>query len=259
MKPPSLSVVLTLNDRDVTVMSRVFGSLREQPFDQLVVVLDRAPQHVVAFVDAYARADERTDVVSIEGPPGWRSPVKAWNAGFGRVMSELTYMLSSETIQGADNIKLAKELLADRPAVLFGKAECDCGPEGKEVTWGDGAPGNLLVDSAHPRPLGFVCAMPTWVLRATGGFDEAFAEGLWYDDDDLFRRVWDVLPLFVFDDRVTGVHQHHERPVLATPEGQAATERNLGVIVRKWGTASPFQLVKAQAEKEEGRTWWLAP
>ena len=62
-------------------------------------------------------------------------------------------------------------------------------------------------------------------VRQVGGMDEGFMRGLWYDDDAFTYELWQTGLPFVFDDSVSGVHQHHERPVLATPDGQAAIAR----------------------------------
>ena len=250
MISPTLSIVMTINDRPRDVLKRVFDSIRDEPFDQLVICLDATPAPLPYFISEYwSHLGSRLYMVSIVRDPGWLSPVKAWNTAFAHVISELTYCISSEVIQTCGNIARAKEILASEPAVLFGKAECSCGPEGKEVDWGGSAPGNLLVDSAHPRPLGFIMAMPTWLLRATGGYDETFMQGYWYDDDDFVYRLWQQGVPFVFNDTVSGLHQHHARPILDTPSGQAGIANNRSYIIRKHGHERPWAQEKTVIER----------
>jgi hypothetical protein len=263
---PTLSVCMTINDRPKYVLDAVFRSLRLQDglIDQIVICFDGAPHGIIGHVEeeAYSLMGEKIDVrmPKIDRPPGWLSPVRAWNRAFAEVTSELTYCISSEVIQAPGNILRAKELLAKQPAVVFGKCECSCGPDGREVNWDGPTPGNLLVDSAHPRPLGFIMAMPTWVLRATGGYDEEFMEGYWLDDDDFVYRIWQEGPAFIFDDGISGVHQHHERPVLDTPEGQAGIARNQAYMMQKYGCLRPMEREKILTERTvPGQTTWYRP
>jgi len=266
MKPPTVSVVMCINERPPEVMDAVFRSLAGEPFDQMVIVMDRSPSEVTKFVRDFWYGQKAVNIVEIAGKPGWLCPAKAWNIGWGRVSSELTYCISSEVIQAAGNISRAREILSGPPAVLFGKAECSCGPEGTEVNWHGRAPGNLLVDAAHPRPLGFIMALPTWALRMTKGMDEGFMRGYWYDDDDLIYRLWRLGLPFVFDDSVSGVHQHHERASL-TQEGIAI---NRAYILSKHGTEHPWsppppegvtatagRTVMLPADAQDLDSWWL--
>ena len=43
-----LSVLMTIYERETPVLDAVFGSLKPQPFDELVIVLDRAPGGIEA-------------------------------------------------------------------------------------------------------------------------------------------------------------------------------------------------------------------
>ena len=251
MRRPRITVVITVYDRPEDVLRRVFDSLAPQPFDEAVIVLDRTPAKCAEYCRGYWRSDGRVRFVEIAGKPGWLCPARAWNVGFGQVDTELVYCLSSEVIQDRENIRRTVDLLADQPAVLFGKAECSCGPQGTEVNWGGTAPGNLLVDSAHPRHLGFIWACPTWILRATGGFDEGFGGGFWYDDDDFNYRIWQQGAPFVFDDTISGFHQHHERPELS----QEGIARNLAYITKKHPNG--YRVIPNSVDHpHKTRTWW---
>ena len=243
MKRPTIAVCLTIHDRPEDVLKRVFDSLLPQSFDQMVVVLDRAPSRLDGFVRSYLWDDDRIEIVSIDGGMGWRCPAMAWNTAFGRVRTELVYCLSSETIQEPGSVRAAAELLDGPPAIVFGRAECSCGPDGGEVNWNGTAPSNLLCDAAHPRPLGFIWAGPMWAIRSIGGYDEGFMAGHWYDDNDFFFRLWNLGIPFVFTDRIGGLHLHHDRHSLS-----AETIRiNHDYIVKKWGKIPVVQPVSSDA------------
>lgn len=209
------TLALTINNRDPETTRKVAESLKTpgNQADQVVIVLDRpTPEARSAAIEAYG-AFKNAIFPEIEGDPGWICPAKAWNTALEATSGDLMVMISSDVVQGPDNLATLGDLALPNTAV-FGKCECSCGPSGNEVNWGGTAPGNLLVDAAHPRPLGFIVAVPTASLRAIGGWDEAFMKGLWYEDDDIFRRLWASGVNFSFSDRVYGVHQHHERPHL---------------------------------------------
>lgn len=252
-----ISICFTINDRPVPVLDTVFGSLRDQTHDECVVVLDRTPEPLAAYIRNYWRADARTRFVEIAGEPGWRSPVKAWNAGFSALTGDAIYAFSSETVQAAGNVEKARAMLLAEPTTLvFGRCECSCGPQGSEVNWGGLAPGNLLCSAEHPRPMGFIWASRLAPLRVIGGFDTAYDAGLWYDESDLFYRLWRQGLDFAFDDSISGTHLHHERPVLNTPDGQTAIQRNAMYTTWKHGCLNPLDNVLRRVESRPGRTVW---
>lgn len=252
-----LSACLTIHSRETPVLAAMFGSLREQPFDEMVVVLDRSPKEVEEAARDYWRGDRRVIFTKIEGPPGWGSPVPPWNRAFEIITGDVIFAFSSEVVHAPENIANARRILAEEPnSLVFGKASCSCGPNGGEVNWGGATPSNLLVDAAHPRPLGFIWAGPAANVRKVGGMDPEFAKGFWYDDDDFFIRLWRTGLDFIFDDSISGVHLHHPRPGLATPEGQAKIAINAAYMQRKHGTIQPWAQTSRFAQSLPGRTVW---
>jgi hypothetical protein len=244
----NISLILTIHDRTPDVSRAVADSFRlpgNAP-DEVIVVLDRpTPEAASGASQAWAGWTGVLEkpvltFVALDGPPGWRSPVTAWNAGFEAATGDAVYCISSETVQQAWNVDAARRMLADEATVIHGKAECSCGPSGTEVNWGGTAPGNLLCDVAHPRPLGFIWAGPLDHIKRIGGYDPAFAQGLWYDDADFFWRLWQTGLPFTFTDAISGVHLHHDRPGLVSAEGQAGIARNQAVMLAKWGRLDMF-------------------
>ena len=253
----TISVVLTVQERKREDLWRVFDSLRDQVHDSMVLVIDRTPTELLRGMRDYWQDDPRVNCVLLDGDPGWRSPVAAYNAGLSAVVTDLLYFISSDTVQEPGNVARARSLLeADDNIVVHGKAECSCGPQGQEVNWGGQAPGNLLCDAAHPRPLGFIWAMHARYLKHGLMYDEAFSEGLWHDDTDFMLRLWNRGLDFVFDDSIAGTHLHHARPGL---EGQEAAEkiaRNAALMLRKHGTTYPWPTLPRINILDQGRTEW---
>lgn len=252
-----LSAIITLNDRDINICDTVWASMREQDHDEFVIVLDRTPAPLAEYARRWWSGDPRTRFVTIDGEPGWRSPVRAWNAGFRAVTGDFVYAFSSETVQRPQNLEHARALLTAEPRTLiFGKAECSCGPYGHEVNWNGTAPGNLLCDSEHARPLGFIWAGPAENVRQIDGYDEGFAEGFWFDDNDFFYRLWRSGLDFAFDDSISGIHLHHERPGLATQAGQLGIQRNAAHILAKHYTQDPLGSITKRLQYGPGRCAW---
>ena len=252
-----LSVLCTVNERPAPVLDAAFGSLREQPFDEMIIVLDRTPREVSDHCHRVWEDNQRVQFVELEGKPGWQSPVPAWNAAFKAMTGDALYAFSSEVVHAPQNIAVARRLLDEYPeSLIFGKAVCSCGPGGNEVNWGGAAPGNLLVDAAHPRPLGFIWAGPAAPVRQIGGMDPRFAYGLWFDDDDFFFRLWRLSLNFVFTDEISGVHLHHDRPVLATARGQKLIERNRAYMLQKYQTLRPLDGALKHETRQPGLTIW---
>lgn len=255
-----LSVGMTIYERETPVLDAVFGSLRGQPFDEMVVVLDRTPVGIEEHCRKAWGGDERVRFERLEGPPGWGSPVPAWNRFFAEATGDFLFAFSSEVVHAPQNIEVASRMLEVGPqTVVFGKCMCSCGRWGHEVNWGGEAPGNLLVDAAHPRPLGFIWAGPIANVQAIGGMDTEFAGGFCYDDDDFFMRLWRTGLDFVFTDEISGTHLHHNRPGLASEAGQAGIRRNEAIMVRKYGTIRPWLQTKHHEIRSPGLTRWSHP
>ena len=251
-----LSAAITIHDRPRDVLTRVFDSMKPQSHDEFIIVLDRTPNPLADWVRAYWALDERTKIVKISGEPGWVSPVRAWNRAFKAVTGDYIYCFSSETVQAEGNIERAKAFLADGSTLVQGAATCSCGPGGTEVNWGGTAPGNLLCDAAHPRPLGFIWAAPMLAVNDIDGYDDNFSRGLWYDDNDFFVRLWRRGLDFLFADAISGIHIHHDRPVLSTPEGQAKIAHNAALITAKFGTVDPWANTPRISTFKPGETRW---
>jgi len=277
-----VSACLTINNRSYEVCKAVADSLMlpgNTP-DEMVIVLDRCTPEVRDGAHAaYDRLDCPVRWITIPGEPGWRSPVKAWNLAFLAATGDVLYCFSSETVQAGGNLERVRRFMqeehdeyfdgwaGDDPpkdkipighsnevSVYHGSVSCSCGPEGQEVNWGGSAPGNLFCDAAHPRPLGFIWAAPAWAVKQINGYDEGFASGFWYDDDDFFYRLWKTGLDFVFTDDIRGTHLHHERGELS----QEGIARNKAHMLTKYPMGFDAQTPRLE-EKKPGRTTWRHP
>ncbi len=256
MNLPSVSVCMTINDRKPEVVDRVFESFKGQDFQQMVICFDRPEGQIKDHIDKRWKDDPRYTPVVVEGEKGHLCPARAWNRAFEAVQSEITYCISSEVIQGPQNVQRAKEMMRCRPIALFGK----CVDSQLQVQYEDGRMDNTYCSTQRPRPLGFVMALPTWALRTIGGYDEAFMPGFCYEDDDFTYRLWSIPLDFVFDDNVHGVHQYHPRGFMSNNGGQEKVRHNERLFIDKWGAARPLKNEMDRGdiftETINGILWW---
>jgi len=249
-----VSLVLTINNRTPEVSQKVSDSFRlpGNSVDEAIIVLDRPTQEAREGAEnAWADMPWAVRFVEIDGPPGWICPAKAWNAAYKAATGDLLYQISSEVVQDEGNVEKMRKLCTDGNTVVFGACH-----NSESVAIVDGAPPGLLASAAMPRPLGFIVCYPRQKMLDIGGNDLKFMDGLWYEDDDLFIRMWRAGVDFVFDDSVHGIHLHHERPVLASPEGQAGIQRNSAYMLLKHGSLQPWAGALRLTESRPGRTTW---
>ena len=110
----SITLVLTVHDRAAEVSAQVAASFMTTGNlpDAAVIVLDRPTEEARAgAIAAYGPLPCKTTFVELDGPPGWLSPVRAWNAGFAVVETEYLYAISSEVVQEEGNLLNAELLL----------------------------------------------------------------------------------------------------------------------------------------------------
>lgn len=240
--PMTATILLTVNDRPVQMLRNTADALNGTAVH---VVYDGTPPPLKAILMSKAFRGAGVSVVKRE--PGWICPARAWNTGFSDITSEYVICISSDVILKQGSVDRIFKLISGPPVVVFGKC-VDDGPEPLI----NGPNPNLLCSAEQQRPLGFIVAMPMWAVRTVGGYDEAFMDGLWYEDDDFMTRLFATGVPFVFDDAVSGVHQHHQRPVLDTQEGLAKVKRNRALIISKHGEEHPWNSVLKTGWKAEG-------
>ena len=249
------SLILTINNRTPEVSQKVADSFKlpGNKVDEVVVVLDRAPddiKHGVA--KAWAGTECMIHYVALGGEPGWLGPARAWNAGFKAATGDLFYCISSEVVQEEGNVETAEGLAADGNTAVFGACH-NSKPENLVV----GADPGLLVSSKMARPLGFIVCMPADKVKNIGGFDEAYMDGFWFDDDDFFLRMWNSGVDFLFEDKIHGTHLHHERPDLNTLEGQAKIATNRALMIQKHGRAHPWNDIPRITSYGHNQVRWM--
>jgi len=101
-----LSACLTINERPTPVLDAMFGSLADQPFDEMVIVFDRSPLEVVTHCRDYWKGMTGSSLAH-QRAAGWRSPVPAWNRAFGMLTGDFLFAFSSEVVHAPQNVRVA--------------------------------------------------------------------------------------------------------------------------------------------------------
>ena len=266
-----MSVMVPIHDKPVEVIMRVIRALRGQGIAEGILVMDRASREVLGATSeatGIVKADDDplpfldARFVYLEGRPGWRSPCIAANAGLAKITGDITIYNPSDVVQRAGNIEVVRAHFAEHPkSVLFGRVT----ESNPDLAKGQAHAGPVLQGSDNPRPMTFLTAYPTEALKAIGGWDELFQEGVCYEDDDLAARLWKHGLDFVFDDCFVGVHQSHERVFDGNNASQGYwTDYRVGLnrshMVRKHGRDSARNVVMQDKPKivtGDGRVEWL--
>lgn len=252
---PTVAVMVPVHEKPDETIRAVLGSLDAKESDRIIIVLDRARESLHRVAEAFGR------IVVLDGHPGWRSPCIAANFGLSEIDSDITIYNPSDIVQAQGNIDIVRAHFTERPnSVLFGRV-VESNPD---MCKGAGHAGPVLQGSDNTRPMTFLTAYPTAALRAIGGWDELFQEGVCYEDDDLAARLWKYGLDFVFDDRFSGVHQSHERVYTGSNGSQGYwTDYRVGInrghMVRKHGRESAIGVVmqdKPRILKAPGRVEW---
>jgi len=257
---PTVSLVMTVHNRTADVSMQVADSFNEEgnEVDEVVIVLDRPTDRArEGVLRAWGGPNypAGTKIVELDGEPGWICPARAWNAAYEAATGDLLYQISSEVVQDPGNVKRARERAKFCDVAVFGA--CHNSEDSQLVI---GAEPGLLASSKMTRPLGFIACYPRKAMLAIGGNDLDFMDGLWYEDDDLFLRLWNSGLSFAFDDTIHGVHLDHDRPDLATPEGNLKIQRNANLMLQKHGTLHPWPtLLRVEHRHPDGLLTWTHP
>lgn len=150
----------------------------------------------------------------------WINPCVPFNMGFERISGDIVLIQNPECAHVGDVIKYAAD--NTRPNVYISFSARNMRDREMRML-GDACP-NLKVSVEriggahwynHPvrRPVAyhFAAAMTTQDLRALGGFDQKYANGSSYDDDDLVYRIRQrgMQVVVVPPSEPYVIHQHH--------------------------------------------------
>jgi len=231
--PVKVSILTAVHDKPLEVWDKVLTSLSYQQADEVVIVHDRAPQAILE----RSAAIPGVVPVNLAGPKGWRSPCVSFNAGLAKVTGDVVLVSHSDIVQAPGNVERLRGHFSEHPdSVLFGTV-VESNPE-KLI--GAGNAGTILMGTQNPRPLTWSMATKVESLRGISGWDEAYMQGVCYEDDDLTARLWKSGLDFHFNDDFLAIHETHDRAYF----NSFRTLPNMTTFVNRYGCQSAHDYVR---------------
>jgi len=152
-------------------------------------------------------------------------PVLTNNVGFRQSKGEVVIVTGPETIQAADNLKIAAEMV-ERKECAYGRVyraspiATDYIGRGwdklkdrdiQQLLQIPGAKEQCVTMPPHPPAYWYFMAVAKKHVMTIGGVDERFLGGLCGEDDDFANRMKFLGVTPVFEPRILGIHQDHSR------------------------------------------------
>ena len=247
-------LAITIYDRTPEVIRAVCAglSLPGNLPDTVCVCYDRAPRDSIYTLRKESKrlGFELRETVLDDGAVGPRCPSKAWNMALSLVEDDNAHVfcMSSDVVLSPHSIGMAYHLSDVVPdAMIIGRAE-HCG---QSYAWpgADSLMNRTITWSGKPSGLGFAWLFPMKKFHLAGGFDEAYMDGVCYEDDDFVVKMWHAGSDMLFCDDIMGFHLEHKRDHLKDEDGRVT--RNAEIFKGKWGDIN--YLKARQFEHVEGR------
>ena len=119
-QPPLVTAVIPAKDEEAT-LADCLASVCAQTYPNLeiIVVDDRSTDATGKIAQAYAAADPRVEVVTVEElPPGWTGKTHALQLASERARGDWYWFLDSDTRHAPENLSIVMEYARDRGAAL---------------------------------------------------------------------------------------------------------------------------------------------
>ena len=222
-KNPKLSIVTAYYNRKELFLKTLASIEQSERTEDIEVIV----------VDDGSREDQRLEKIKtnysfpihiIRQEPenkNYVNPCIPYNIGFAKAKGDLVLIQNPECYHVGDLVSVALENTKDDNYISFaayalskedtenlGKKGTEVSLLNKESNGGqdDGWYNHSLI---NPRPLHFASCITKKNLDDLGGFDEAYAQGIGYDDDELLMRIRHKGLKVEISDNPFVLHQNH--------------------------------------------------
>jgi GT2 family glycosyltransferase len=199
------SVILTVYNRDITIMLNTLVSLRKNNLEEDTEVLfvdDGSTEDYEDLIEMaqewagyplrYLRAPEY-EAYRING--GHNNPAIVNNWALTQAQGERIFFLSSDVMLPPHAMDAARAWV-DRGAIYTPRTL-------------DMDSGNVYCGRDRPYPMMWFVGCRKADIDAIGGFDEKFCEGMAFEDNDFMGRLFQHVGKLIIDLAVTAFHQSH--------------------------------------------------
>ena len=228
MSTPLVSIVMTYFERAAQLRNTLY-SFRKHSYakDVEVIIVDDGSVKELASIPSFS-FDFRLSIIRIPPKQKWyRNPCIPFNVGFKAATGEIILIQNAECIHYSNIALHAARNVNDRNYLSYACYSLDRATTStlwntmekgdfftgfsfsSEKTIGDGA--NGWYNHSEIRPVGyhFCAAITRKNLERLGGFDERYARGIGWDDNEILYRIRQMpLEVIIVDESIV-LHQFH--------------------------------------------------
>jgi GT2 family glycosyltransferase len=228
---------------------KTFTQSKEQDFEVIIVDDFSSPEHNIDNIgEEFLSLNIKVINMAARGPKTWFNPCVPYNVGFRESKGDIVILQNPECCHIGDVISYAKNNTRNDNYLTFHCWACN---KGDVRTLH--ATGEILVGDAHntgkakwynhkehsPTKYHFTSAITRKNLCELNGFDEAFALGHSYDDDEFVQRIINKGLNIEFVEEPYVIHQWHPK-MYDNPLAPPATVDNRELLKRLWTVVPPI-------------------
>lgn len=250
-----ISICMAYKNRRKQLIQTLYSISQTKCEDYEIIIVDDASSEDHQIIDLAHKNDKIKLIIVKPEIKNWVNPVVAYNAAFREAKGDKIIIQNPECAHVGDVIDYVDKNLKDDnyisfsclslPHVLtskyidnnfFKKEDIS---EIKNIASGMGQPARFDGDLGWynhpnylPRALHFCNAITAKDLNNVGGFDERFAQGYNYDDNDFANRVMTKVRYlnFVLDPFVVHLHHYMDQSTDLDPNKQNLVNHNLNIF-----------------------------
>lgn len=224
------SILMPYHDRLAQLRNTLAGFCQRyegrDDFEVVLVVDNKSIGQMLELLSLAKRQPFPTQVLLLQN---WDTlnPAPHYNFGVEKAIGEYLILTSPEVMHVSDIlVGFDEELEIDPDAYVV----CACKSINRNGSF------HMWYQQSKYRDVRYhfcsVIHRPIWDL--VGGFDEEYAYGVAYDDDDFVNTLMHRAVKIVVRDDLLTVHQWHERPQFRTPDRRRLVMRNRRYFEAKW-------------------------
>jgi GT2 family glycosyltransferase len=234
-----ISIVMSFYNRKA-LLDRTLEWLHKSEIKdyELIIVDDASPEPLVCPEATVVRI-ERKD-------KWWHNPCIPFNMGFKKAKGDIILIQNPECMHQGDILKYVTETIQPKLYLSFAcyainevqtkQLSLGVMPDIEDKSFG-GKERNGYYNHSVFRPVGyhFCSAIMKSDLDKIGGFDEKYANGISFDDDDLAYKISASGIRIKLVDRPFVIHQWHVPFTYKQDGWRLWHERNKAIFESKWG------------------------
>ena len=214
-----LSICMTHFNRKNQLLNTLQSIQNQQISNELfeIIIVDDVSKTPLVY-DDFKDFDLDIKLVTIQtNNKWWVNPCIGFNAAFNFIHGKRTIIQNAECYHGTDIIQYVLNNL--KPNEYIAMSALNITEEATVNINKDTSPTDIVIQGAEwychsihrPKAFNFCAALYTEDLLTSGGFDNRFAEGIWFDDDALLEALEKHGVECKIEDSQLVFHQYHDK------------------------------------------------